>query len=323
MNAFIGMSFKTTFGAIMELVVLGAVGYWMIRRSIVSDQGLRALSDLVIDLFLPCLMFSQIISKFSFSAYPEWWIFPLLSILVTGSGYLLGILALGVGGKSLGQDRREFLGVVSFQNSGYLPIPLVAALLAPEAASQMFIYIFLFLLGFNMTIFSIGVILLSPKRNEESFKIRRVLNPPVVATTLALLVVFFRAQHLLPGFVSQPIEVLGTAAIPLSLLVVGGNLAALGRNGSLRFKPIGIALFLKLIMLPAIFLFVLTALKIRPSVGFLLILQAAMPPAALLSVISKSQNSSDHLVSASIFYGHLLSIVTIPLFLALFNFFAR
>ncbi len=310
-------AFKTTFGSILQLVILGAVGFFIVKRNILSDDGIKALSDLVIGLFLPCFMFSSIIQRFDFNMYPDWWILPLYSILITFVGYACGAIFLKLD-KSLNKNPGEFLGITTFQNSGYLPIPLVAALLPHEAAQEMFILIFLFLIGFNMMIFSFGVMILTPKSKEQRFDYRHMFNAPVIATLFGLVLVFFNAHTVLPQFLKDPVDILGRCAIPLSILVVGGNLAAIKTNHASDIKPLSYSLLVKLVILPLLFLgFVLIA-KPQPLVGLLIMLQAAMPPAALLSVITKNQNQAGRLVNQAIFYGHILSILTIPLVLALY-----
>jgi predicted permease len=71
-------AFKTTYGAIVELVLLGVVGFFIVKRNVIKDEGVKALSDLVIGLFLPCFMFSEIAGRFSFSIYPNWWMFAVI-----------------------------------------------------------------------------------------------------------------------------------------------------------------------------------------------------------------------------------------------------
>mgnify|MGYP001569791771 CR=1 FL=1 len=309
-------AFSTTLGSILELAFLGAIGFFIVRRHIVTDAGLKTLSDLVIGLFLPFFMFSEITKRFSFDLYPDWWVLPILSFLVTGVGYLCGLLAMPLD-KKLSFYRGEFLGITSFQNSGYLPLPLVATLLPKEMAQEMYILIFLFLLGFNMVIFSLGIMLLSPKQSKK-FDLRHIFNGPVIATLLALLLVALKIGQHLPKAVANPIEILGRCAIPLSILVVGGNLAVLQCKIVSYVRPMIYGLVIKLALLPLIFIAFVYFVHPKPLVGLLLVLQAAMPPAALLSVISRAQKSEECLISQAIFYGHILSILTIPLFLALY-----
>ncbi|MGE5279402.1 MAG: AEC family transporter [Deltaproteobacteria bacterium] len=315
----VGHAFTTTFGAIFQLVLIGLVGFLLVRRKTVSESGLNMIGGLVINVFLPLLMFTEIIRRFDVRSFPDWWVFPLLSLAVTGAGLLAGYIVLRADDHIA--HPREFLSLTAFQNSGYLPLPLVAALLPRPQADIMFIYIFLFLLAFNMTIFSVGYFLLNPAADRR-FDPRTMFNPPVIATLAALLVAFARAGRFFPEVVVEPAAVLGRCAIPLSILVVGGNLALMRVERSAA-RPLTYALLIKLVILPLFFLSLVVFLRIPAMMGFLLVLQAAMPPAVLLSVVCRSQDCGDKLVSPAIFYGHALSIVTVPLVLALFRVFSR
>jgi len=58
--------------------------------------------------------------------------------------------------------------------------------------------------------------------------------------------------------------------------------------------------------------------KIAGLLGFLIVLQLAMPPATNLSLIVRQYRQNDCLVSQGVFYGHMISIITIPVFLSLY-----
>ena len=314
----IGQVFSTTFGAILQLVVIGVLGFLLVRRRVISEPGLNMIGGLVVKIFLPLLIFTEIARRFDVRLFPDWWIFPLLSVVVSAAGLGAGYLVLRCDNGI--KHPNEFLSLTTFQNSGYLPLPLVAALLPRTQADIMFIYIFLFLLGFNMTIFSFGTYLLDPSPNRR-FDARKMFNPPVLATLTALLVAFAGAGRFMPEVLMRPGELLGRCAIPLSILVVGGNLALMKVEKG-AFRPIAYALLIKLLFLPLLFLCAIVVLRPPPMMAFLLILQAAMPSAVLLSVVCRSQECGDKLVSPAIFYGHLASIVTIPLMLSLFRIFS-
>jgi hypothetical protein len=148
-----------------------------------------------------------------------------------------------------------------------------------------------------------------------------MFNAPVIATLLALAAVFFGATRWIPPVISKPVEMLGRCAIPLSILVVGGNLALIRVRSMKHAGPLISGLVIKLLILPLVFLIFVILVKPKPLVGLLLMLQACMPPAALLSVIAKNQKVEEGLINRAIFYGHLASIVTIPLFLGLYGIF--
>jgi predicted permease len=73
----------------------------------------------VINVTLPVLIFCQLTRDFNFREFSYWWIFPLLSIVVTLAGFIIGgIFIFLIKGA---QKRLQFLSLVAFQNSGYLP----------------------------------------------------------------------------------------------------------------------------------------------------------------------------------------------------------
>jgi len=53
-------------------------------------------------------------------------------------------------------------------------------------------------------------------------------------------------------------------------------------------------------------------------IGFLIVMQLAMPSATSLSVIVRHYKREDALISQGIFFSHIISLFTIPLFLSLY-----
>ena len=307
-------AFKPTLSGVIQIFLLGAVGFFLVKKNFLSEAGLSALSRLVIEITLPFLIFSQLIKEFSFSAYPNWWIFPLLSLAITITGLVIGSLFLGFI-KNL-QSKLQFLSLITFQNSGYLPLVLIAALLSKEKADAMFIYLFLFLLGFNLIIWSCGVYLLTFTRTKK-FELGSLFSPAVIATLVSLAVISLGFNKLIPLVVLKPLRMLGDCTLPLALLVVGGNLADMHWT-KLDKSALFLLLLVKLIILPVAGVLLIIKFRFPELMGLLIILQLAMPPATSLSVILRHSKKEDLLISQGIFFGHIASLVTIPLFLSLY-----
>lgn len=308
-------AFKTTSLAIIEIFILGALGFFLIKRKILSFEGLDGISRLVIEVTLPLFIFCQFIKEFRFSLYPNWWIFPILSIALTLLGFAIGSLFIWTTKSS--DERRQFLSLVGFQNSGYLPLPLVAALLSGSEANQMFIYIFLFLVGFNLLMWSAGVYLLTYHRARR-FAFASLFSPPVVATLVGLLFVSLRLENSIPNFIFRPLKMVGDSTLPLAMFVVGASLAKIEFNKKTNPQALFFIFLTKLIILPLIVIFIIINIKTPPLYALLLIIQAAMPPATSLSIIIRHYKKEDYLINPAIFIGHIISIFTIPIFLSLF-----
>ena len=307
-------SFKITGLAVVQIFILGAIGFFLVKRGILGDGGLDALSRLAIDVTLPILIFCQLIKDFSFALYPNWWVFPLISIAITALGFIAGsLLESFVKGA---EEKKQFLGLVTFQNSGYLPLALFAALLSPEKSSTIFIYLFLFLLGFNLVMFSLGVYMLAFS-SAKKFEWQRLFSAPVAATIISLILVFFGINKYVPDFVIKPLRSVGDTTLTLAMLVVGGSLAQI-KLGNIDKKAMAFLVLAKLVILPLAGLLLLIKLKLPELIGLLILIELAVPSANSLTAIVRAYKKDDILISQGIFISHILSIITLPLFLSLY-----
>jgi len=311
-------NFKITGLAMSQIFILGALGYILVKKSMLSHEGLNALSHLMIQVIFPALILSQMLKNFSFSLYPRWWIFPLLSLVITIAGLIVGWLLLKL--FKVKTHRLQFLSLVAFQNSGYLPLAMAAAMLTSQQANDIFIFIFLFLLGFDLVAWSLGIYLLTYEK-QVKFKLQSIFSAPVIANLLSLLLVVLGLNKLIPDVVFKPLTMVGNCTLPLAMIVVGGNIALITLK-NIDKKAVFLFSFGKLILLPAIGLAVVLKLRLPYLLGLLVIMQLAMPSATSLSVIIRRHNREDSLISQGVFFTHLISLLTIPLFLSLYLFLA-
>lgn len=307
-------SFKITGSAVAQIFLLSAIGYFLVKKNFLGPEGLNALNRLVIEITLPILIFCQLVQDFSFSLYPDWWVFPLLSIAVNIAGLALGAIFIGFIRGS--QHKLQFLSLTTFQNSGYLPLALGAALLPKEQAGAFFIYLFLFLLGFNLVIWSAGVYMLTFTRTKK-FELGSLFSPPVIATIASLLFVFLGLNKFMPDVLLKPLRLVGDCTLPLAMLVVGGNLAGI-RLKHIDKKAMLLMTLVKLIILPALGLWLILRFQFPHLVGLLILIQLAMPPATSLSLIVGHYKKEDLLISQGVFFGHILNLITLPIFLSLY-----
>lgn len=307
-------AFGVTGSAVGQIFLLAAVGYFLVKKELLGHDGLDAVSRLVMEVTLPVMIFVQLIRDFKFSLYPDWWIFPLLSIAITAIGLALGALFLWlVKGR---QHKLQFLSLVTFQNSGYLPLGLVAALLPKEKAEPMFIYIFLFLLGFNLLMFSLGAYMLTSSGGKK-IEWQNLFSPPVVAIIFSLACVYLGFSRFIPAGLLKPMDMIGNCTLPLAMFVVGGNLAQL-KLSRIDIKAVALLILVKMIIMPLLGLWLIMKFKFTALLGLLIIIQLAVPAATTLSVIIRHYKKEDLLISQGIFFSHIISLITIPVFLSLY-----
>jgi hypothetical protein len=299
---------------VIEILLLAGVGYVLVKKNILGAPCLDTLSKLTIDVTLPCMIVAQLLERFSFTAYPHWWVFPLLSFGVTLAGLVVGYACAPlIKGAAA---RHQFISLVGFQNSGYLPLVLMAAVLPAAQAQEFFIYLFLFLAGFNLAAFSLGVYILTMHRATK-FDWNTLFSAPVLATAAGLVLVALGMGPRMPALFMRPMTMIGNCTLPLAMFVVGGSLARISLR-ALDLRAALLTVAAKLIVLPALALYAVCALKPPFMVGLLMVLQCAAPSAVSLTSIILHHKERDILVSHGILVTHLASIVTLPVFLSLY-----
>ena len=163
---------------------------------------------------------------------------------------------------------------------------------------------------------SAGVYMLTFSRAKK-FEMGSFFCPPVIATLFSLVFIFFGFYKFVPAAAIRPLRMLGDCTLPLALMVVGGNLAQISLK-RIDKRTLLLALLAKMLILPALGLLIVFKFRFTELLGLLILIQLAMPPATSSSLIIGHYKKDDLCISQGIFFGHLLSLVTLPVFLSLY-----
>lgn len=309
-------TFSTIVAAIIKLFILMLVGYTLHRMRLITDKFTDTLSLVLVRVLFPSLIISKTITYFSFKEYAWWWFLPLCAIIFSLGGILIGMFTSGLF-KGF-TSRKEFMTACGFQNCGYLPMNLILFSFAGLMRDRLLIYMFLFILGFNILMWSLVPLFLTG-RLKSGFKMRVFLNPPVVATLFSLVWVAFLGKDSLPPVVMDPLRQLGQASFPIAMLTLGSYLCRYQAYNPEKKGEIAACAGIKLILFPALVLAALIFLPAGNDYKFFLFLQGIMPTAVSLVVIGSYTGADNKFFSSVIFYTHLAAIFTIPLWLAIFR----
>jgi len=303
-------TFTITASATIQIFLMAAAGFILVKREIIKKEGLSLLTRLLINFFLPFFMFHQFTKNFNFQEYPYWWCYLLLSGAVALVGLLVSRLVLALV-RGI-EKKREFTSLVVFQNSGYIPLMLVTVMFIGPTAQKLYVYILIFIVGFNVMLWSLGVWLLTQHKGGQ-FDIKNLANPPLLSMIFSLIVIFFGIHRYVPDIILKPVGMFSDCVLPLAMIVIGGNLAKVDiRNIDLKF--IGSVILAKLILLPLLALGITMALKPDFLLGFLIMVEAVVPSAITLSIIAQYYEGEEQYINQGIFFCHVASILTIPFF---------
>lgn len=140
-----------------------------------------------------------------------------------------------------------------------------------------------------------------------------VFRTPAILAAIPALAVSGAGLEL-PLLVTRTVELLGSAMIPTMLFVLGLQLA---ERGALRFTPdVLAATLLRLVASPAVAALLVVPFGIGGVDRATCILQAAMPAAVLVAIISTEHRVAPAFVTATVFFSTILSLPVLTLLLA-------
>ena len=131
--------FLSAFLAMIKMLFIVLIAFIAVRKNFVPNQMIQDLSIITINIFLPCLILSNILNNFRPKEFTLWWTLPLISVVIAITGFLLGILVFY---KDLSW-KKNLLPLASFQNAAFLVLP-VGAVLFPERFDLFSLYVFLY-----------------------------------------------------------------------------------------------------------------------------------------------------------------------------------
>jgi hypothetical protein len=304
-----------TFQTVVILLGIGVFGFLIVQRKVVAENALGALSNLALDLALPCLVFMNIVSSFSPQETPDWWVLPLWWVVFTG---LAALLMGGFMFVSKKATRREFAMSLFLHNGLFFPLAILTGMFG--TSSPYLVSLFLFMIFYPAFLFNIYPYFFG--KGEKKINWRRIFNIVFVSTIVALIIRFADIQEYIPDIVLSILTMLGAMTVPLLMLVIGGSLSLdFQRKGKVYSTEIVKFVLIKNLLFPFIFLVVLLVIKPSSQIALLLMLQSAVPPVTALPMFTKRVGGNETLVNQFLVASFIASLVSIPLVISLFTWF--
>ena len=305
------MDILTVIGSMGSLVLVTLIGYVAARAGFLTSEVRPKLSALIFNVTLPCTILASV-GEVDSSAGTEQvtWSFVLGTALffVMLAAAALACLALRVP-----RDERPlylFMGVLT--NTGFIGFAVLESLFGGGS-------VFLYSIG-------VGVLTSGSEKNDEkdvasmrSFRLvgilKNVLNVPMVASVIAL-VVFFSGVPL-PGPVAQAVDMVGGATSPLAMMLVGLAIAeadlrrVLGNGRLWGFSAI------RFLLVPAAcYLLLAPVVPDALSLGVFIVM-LAMPTGSMAAAIASTYGRPGELLSQGTIVSTIASFAIVPVLMAL------
>ena len=291
----------------ITVIFIGILAGFVCRKlKVLSEEGTATVSNIVVKIILPFYLFSAILN--SGSAVDSKGVLLTLGLSL-GMFLLSGLVALVIVPllRPPAGDRGVYLFETMCGNVTYIGIPVCAAVLGGNAA----FYGSLLNIPYNLLCFSLGIWLLAGK-----LPLKKILNPAFLSGVAAAILYLLRVP--VPSVLLDGCAFIGQATSPCAMLVIGSVL------GSVSFKEIFTEwraipyVLIRLVGLGALMALLLSFIDVDPVLKGVVILMASMPAATNSTMLCTIYGGNRALSAKLIFLSTALSIVTIPLWAAVY-----
>lgn len=315
--------FATLFYNVFTVFLMMLPGYLIIKKKVIPESALRDLSQIIIKVFYPALIFSSITRNYTLKGVLQSWQLPFAIFLFCIIGYLIGLVYTGFFKSQTAQRRKSILLQFTMNNYSFLPLAIIAKLYDEQHMAALIFST----LGAELTVWTLGVAILNGQKGFNLKNLKNMLSPPLMSIYFAIIVlvgfdifdtnlVEIEEHSVLMKYIKNTIYQIGQAAIPLSLFMVGGRMGKINFT-DLKVKDIWGVTFFRLVIIPLAG--VLFFRFFFPDHEFLnvLLIVTVMPNAISSLVLGELYGADKKLIGGTILTSHIVSLITIPLWLML------
>ena len=308
--------FLTTLGAVGRIFVIIMGAGILVRKKIITDEQVKVLSQITVNILLPCMLFSKISKNFQPGEIDYWWTIPLSSITMIFVGLLFGFLFYIRSYK----EKQYLIPLGSMQNAVYLVLP-IGMFLYPDQFDQFTVYNFLFLIGFMPVVWSLGKVLVTGA-SFKTVKLKEFLTPPLVTALSTLLVVFTGLYHFVPALVMDAVDLVGNATIPMSNIVLGATLGGISFKVYPKLADLLKLSTIKYILIPlsVIGFMYFTGLKEQnPLLANMLVIESAAAPATALILQVRAYGGDRQTIGSLMLISYIFCLAAVPFWVAVWQ----
>lgn len=300
------------FQQMLALFALMLVGYICRRIKIIDEQTSKKLSVIVVNVANPAMILSGSVGS-DFSVGGK----ALLLTMGIAVGMYAVLLALAYLSplvlRARADERGAYRVMMLISNVGFMGFPIISAVYGSGAL----IHASLFLLPFNLLIYTVGVKESKPDAGgeKEPFKLKQVFNIGVIACFVSLFVYLLKIPA--PQFVVTSVKSLAALAAPLSMMVLGASLADM--HLAELFTDVRLIAFslIKQIVVPVAGMLIFRQFVHDEALLGVCLIMLATPVGSMTAMLAQQYDGNFRLTTKGVALTTLMSVGTIPLVAAL------
>ncbi len=334
------MSIAVVLQQMVIIFILIGIGMILYRRGMISEEGSKQISGLIINVTNPALLICSALEEGPKASLRELGIalavYAVIFVILIAFGFLLPhILRVP---KNL---HYAYQMLTVFGNVGFIGIPLASAVLGSESL----IFVSIFNLLFNLLIYTFGISLLqraagqtadgdaapSAAQADKGFavsagpagqsewnaappapgRLKKLINAGTISAAVTIL--FYLGNFPVPVIISSTLAYAGRATTLLSMLVLGVSVAQMAPKDIFSHPKLYAFTLLRQILVPIGCVLLMRVFLDHRLILNTMLLMVAVPAANMPLMLAKQMDMDTESISQGIILTTVLSLVTVPL----------
>ena len=288
---------------VLQITIFGTmlVGLIVRKLGIVGVEARKDLTNLVINIVLPCNIITSFITRLSTDLLRECVTIFLVSVGVQAFSVIYGKVLYRK--ESPGRSMNLRYGIIC-SNAGFLGNPIAEGLYGATGLMLASIY----LIPQRIMMWSEGIAIYSGISDKKETVKKVISHPCVLACMIGLILLL--TQAIIPEVILTPVQTIGRCNTALSMMVIGMILAEINIK-EIVDKAVILYSLQRLVIIPLIIYVVLTILPVSHLARGLSVILAAMPAGATTSMLASKYDRDPVFATKLVVFSTLCSIPAI------------
>ena len=296
----------------LQFIIFSLIGIGFVtrRKGIVSREGQKSITDLVINVVLPCNIVTSFVQEMPESALRD----CVTIFLISVGAELLCMLYARAAYRNVDENKKKCLTYgILVSNAGFLGNPVAEGVFGSMGLMLASVY----LIPVRVVMWSKGIAIFSGESDRRQTLRKVATHPCVIACVVGIVIMLadlLAGVSVVPAWIFDMLQTVGRCNTGLSMMVIGMILSDIDVS-QLVDKLVLRYTVERLLVIPAVLGVILYGLArlgvvsgITPNLAVLL---AAMPAAATTSMLSSKYNCAPDFATKMVITSTLCSIPTV------------
>ncbi len=309
-----------------EILIIVAIGVIAAKTKIIDNNGKEKLSSLLVDLLLPVSMLASSQQPFTVNNLKG-------TVYIAIIAFVYYLIAFATGkliGKIRGMDSAKvamFTLLIAFANTGFIGMPILKQIIDDQGTLYGAIYNSVF----DILYFSYGMYMLtsdrciqnsdsladySSSKTEKISKFKELFKNPMIWIAF-LTVILYIMPYRFPEVVTASFDLIGNCMMPVSMLVIGAEIAGMNIKTVIGHKSAYSVSMLRMILFPILTYVVMKIINVDFEVRATAVILAAMPSGSLNVIMAQKYKNNIEFATSAVMQNTILMVLTLPLFVYL------